>query len=677
MVRHGPRLNKMFKCAASLVLYAIAFRAIACGEQPFYDRVYDSKVMAEPRHYRIFLPPDYQASHTRYPVIYYFHGHSDRYTLEAYDKGLDTIPKIAAFARNHDAIVVAPDGYVARDYTGFYGGSPYDVRRDGGDFDFGVYFVELVQFIDSHYRTLTPRRFRSTSGLSMGGYMSLFLSARYPELIGSASAFNPGPEFYAGEKGRRSLWRPKDHVLNHEHTAVRLVQASGDYISQYHEETRAAYASQPSVDFEFRQDEYHRHWATSIAETFDFHMRAFTNPALDSRPRVWNYDSAYRSFEAHGYRIQMDTDAPALVYLRHVEQKALGIRTRRWAPDGPAAQCGSLNILTAPLYRPNAMYRITDYDLDRATSSTHQVVADHAGRLNLATDCAAHEFGINGPGADLQAPRLLPLTASDYLRVQPGKELSLPVRVFNPRSTPLQSVTLEVSSKYPTVEVLQGKAHAASLNAGGVADLSSQLRFRFTAGAGDFARARLQFKISADTQEAVETAVDIMIAPDEIPAPMDIAILDGKTRTFSVFRQRGNQGGGSSINRTVSEGHGNGNGILEPGEQATIWVRVRQGLDPFDKGNWRRAKIYGGSRWLKEVEDIEEQKQLEWTSAQNRTSLIALSPETPAGTAIPLILDTEGWSFYYMPDVRYGRENLYQAFQRHKHQLFAWTWKQP
>ena len=670
-------LKTMWRCLAGLVLCAIVFSAFASAEQPFYDRVYDSKVMAESRHYRIFLPPDYRTSQTRYPVIYYFHGHSDRYTLEAYDKGLDTVPKIAAFVRNHGVIVVAPDGYVARDYTGFYGGSPYDVRRDGGDFDFGAYFLELVQFIDSRYRTLTSRRFRATSGLSMGGYMSLFLSARYPEVVGSASAFNPGPEFYAGDKGRRSLWRPKDHVLNHEHTAVRLVRASGDYISQYHEETRAVYAAQPSVDFEFRQDEYHRHWATSIAETFDFHMRAFANPALDSQPRVWTYDSAYRSFEVNGYRVKIDTDSPAFVCLRHVEQKALGIRTRQWAPDGPAAGCGSLSVLTAPLYRPNTAYRITDYNLDLATSNTRELIADSEGKLKLITDCAAHEFGINGPGAGLQAPRLLPLTSSDYLRVQPGKDLSLPIRVFNPRSTPLQSVSLEVSSEYPTVAVPQGKAHANSLSAGGVADLSNQLRFRFTAGAGDFARARLHFKIGVDNQEPVETAVDVLIAPDEIPTPMEVAVLDGRTKTFPVFRQRGNQGGGSSVERTVSEGRGNGNGILEPGEQATIWVRVRQGLDPFDKGNWRRAKIYSSSRWLKEVEDIEEQKQREWTGAQNRTSLIALSPKTPVGTAIPLILDTEGWSFYYTPDVRYGRENLYQAFQRHRHQLFAWTWRQP
>src|SRR5262249_38296292 len=156
----------------------------------------------ESRNYRIFLPHKYSASDTRYPVIYYFHGHSDRYTLEHYDKGLDTVPKIAAFVAAHDVIVVAADGYVARDYTGFYGGTPYDVRREGGDFDYGEYFLELVQHVDSTYRTLTTRRYRATSGLSMGGYASLWLSARYPDLIGSSSAFNPGPEFYAGEKGR-------------------------------------------------------------------------------------------------------------------------------------------------------------------------------------------------------------------------------------------------------------------------------------------------------------------------------------------------------------------------------------------------------------------------------------------------------------------------------------------
>jgi len=91
------------------------------ARRPFLDCTHMSKVFGEERHYRIFLPPDYESSKLAYPVIYYFHGHSDRYTLEKYDDGKDTVPKIAAFVAAHPAIVVSVDGYVARDYQGFYG----------------------------------------------------------------------------------------------------------------------------------------------------------------------------------------------------------------------------------------------------------------------------------------------------------------------------------------------------------------------------------------------------------------------------------------------------------------------------------------------------------------------------------------------------------------------------
>ena len=281
----------------------LVFALLSLLARPYEDRTFPSRVFGQDRHYRLFLPPDYQSSARRYPVIYYFHGHSDRYTLERYDDGKDTVPKILSFVAANPVIVVAVDGYVAEHYTGFYGGTPYDVMQDGGKYDFGEYFRELVAHIDGSLRTEPDRRHRATSGLSMGGFMSLYLSARYPDLIGSASAFNPGPEFYAGEPGRRILWRPKDHAANHANTMVRLIRASGDYISQYHEETRLAYARDARVIFEFRQDEYHRHWATSIGETFAFHSRAFANPSLDATPESFDHDAARTEFTVWGWRI--------------------------------------------------------------------------------------------------------------------------------------------------------------------------------------------------------------------------------------------------------------------------------------------------------------------------------------------------------------------------------------
>jgi pimeloyl-ACP methyl ester carboxylesterase len=640
--------------------------------QPFYDCKHFSRVLGGERNYRILLPPDYESSRKRYPVIYYFHGHSDRYTLEKYDNGTDTIPKMADFVAHHDAIVVSVDGYLARDYTGFYGGTPWDVMKEGGDYDFGEYFKELVAHIDATYRTLTDRRHRGTSGLSMGGFMSLWLSARYPQLIGSASSFNPGPEFYVGDKGRRVLWRPKDHVDNHTHTMVRLIRASGDYISQYHEETRDAYARAHDVDFEYRRDEYHRHWAMSIGETFDFHLRAFANATLDNVPTEWSHDNPYRSFEVWGYKVEATGDGAGITCLHDVSQTGLRVTTRRWVPDGPPIADRRITITTTPVYSPGARYEWIDYNLSTNKVRRETISADAQGRIVITVDGAGHQMSITGPGAGAQPPVLLPVTLKDKLRLEPAREIALPISIFNPRTAPMTGVRIALTSAYPTVEILAGAAEISKIEPGAVYDASHEMRVRFTAGAGYFAPARLQLTITYDGYHTVAENIDVLVVPEVLDAPAAIEVVDGRTVTLPVFRQKGNQGGGGSIERKVTEGKGNSDGALQPGEEATIWVKMAQGMDPFDKNNWYRAKVYTDSPWVTEIADLEEQKQLEWTSGKERTSVIRLSPATPHGTVIPLLLDNESWSYHYTPDVRYGKEDLYQAFQLHTHHLHRW-----
>jgi predicted alpha/beta superfamily hydrolase len=646
---------------------------LAGATQPFYDRTHFSKVLGEERNYRILLPPDYETSGKRYPVIYYFHGHSDRYTVEKYDNGTDTIPQMADFVAHHDAIVVSVDGYVARDYTGFYDGTPWDVMKDGGDYDFGEYFKELVAYIDATYRTLTDRRHRGTSGLSMGGFMSLWLSARYPQLIGSASSFNPGPEFYTGDKGRRVLWRPKDHVSSYTHTMVRLIRASGDYISQYHEETRDAYARAHDVDFEYRRDEYHRHWATSIGETFDFHMRAFANPTLDNVPVMWSHDDPYRAFEGWGYKVEAAGKDPGFTCLHDVSQTGLRVTTRRWAPDGPAVADRRITITTAPVYSAGARYEWIDYNLANGKMRRATIDADAQGRITITVDGAGHQISFNGPGAAGQRPVLLPVTTKDKLRVEPGREIAMPIRIYNPRAEAMTDVRVALGSEYPTVEIVGGTVDIPKIASGAAVD--APLRVRFTAGAGYFAPARLELKITYDGWHSTSENIDVLVIPEVIPTLAAVEVVDGRTITLPVFRQKGNQGGGGSIQRKITEGKGNGDGVLQAGEEATIWVKMPQGMDPFDKNNWYRAKVYTDSPWVTEVADLEEQKQLEWTSGMERTSVIRLAPDTPHGTVIPLLLDNESWTYCYTPDVRYGKENLYQAFQLHTHHLHRWELK--
>ena len=499
--------------------------------------------------------------------------------------------------------------------------------------------------------------------------MSLWLSARYPDLVGSASAYNPGPEFYVGEKGRRVLWRPKDHVSNHTNSMVRLIRASGDYISQYHEETHSAYANADLVSFEYRIDEYHRHWITSIAETFDFHERAFGNSTLDNVPVTWNHADPYRNFRVWGWRVETEGEEPGITYLQNVSQGGLRITTRRWAPDGPPVTGRRLTVTSAPHYRQGIAYTILDYGLTTGKTEKREIHADANGRVVFTVDGLGHEISLVGPGTGVQPPVLLPLTPRDKLRLPPQLDIALPIRIYNPRGEAMKDVKVTLSSEYPTVQLPASEAEIPFLDSGGSVDLSEQFHARFTSGAGYFAPARLQLKMTFDGWHTSSEPVDVLLIPEFVPSADAVEVMDGRTRPFKVFRQKGNQGGGATVETQVTEGKGNGNGVLEPGEEATIWVKMRQGLDPFDKGNWYRCKVYSDSPWLEEVGDLQNPKQREWTGAMERTSLVRLSPKTPRGTKISILLDNESWSFHYTPDVRYGAERLYQAFQLHAHHL--------
>jgi hypothetical protein len=422
------------------------------------------------------------------------------------------------------------------------------------------------------------------------------------------------------------------------------------------------------VDFEFRQGEYHRHSATSIGETFDFHIRAFANPALNNVPVVWSHANPYRKFSVWGYDVEASGEGPWLTCLTDVRQGGLRVTTRRWAPDGPAATA-RVSIRTAPLYEAGAQYGVLDHNLATGETRRSEVRADSSGRLTIVTDGQGHQISFAGPGTGAEEPILLPVTSRDLLRLDSGKELRLPIRIYNPRSRPMRDLKVRLTSEYPTVEIVSGAAVVPELAPGTAQSLAAQMRVKLTAGAGFFAPASLTVAITYDGWHSTSETIPILITPEVVDAPAAFEVLDGRTITLSVFRQKGNQGGGGPVKRTVTEGRGNGNGVLEPGEEATIWVQMRQGMDPFDRNNWYRTKVHTPGDRLIEVADIEEQKQLEWTGAKERTSVVRLGADAAANAASPVLLENETWSYHFTPDVRYGREKLYQAFQLHSRHL--------
>jgi poly(3-hydroxybutyrate) depolymerase len=232
----GSDLRRLSLRAAVCILIAAATTFGATAK--IADRSFYSSVFKETRNYRIFLPPDYDTSGKRSPVVYWFHGNSGRHNRHTRsDRNYDEGPSydgdnIAAFVGTHDLIVVKVDGYNPRtpgeDYS-----RPWNVGPET-DRQFPLFFPEIVRYIDATYRTIADREHRGTAGLSMGGFMSYWIAGKYPDLVSNASNFMGSSEFVVGPRGFPSEYRHEEMRNNYVGVLTRLVMGTQDFIQFYH-----------------------------------------------------------------------------------------------------------------------------------------------------------------------------------------------------------------------------------------------------------------------------------------------------------------------------------------------------------------------------------------------------------------------------------------------------------
>jgi enterochelin esterase-like enzyme len=153
----------------------------------------------------VYLPPSYAKSpKQRYPVVYFLHGYS--VGVEAYVKMLN-LPEMAdkaIAAGAKEMILVLPDAYTV------YSGSMYSNSPTTGDWERFISH-DLVAYIDRHYRTVADRDSRGLSGHSMGGYGTIRVGMKHPEVFSALYAMsscclmnNPlqTPQMPEGARGR-------------------------------------------------------------------------------------------------------------------------------------------------------------------------------------------------------------------------------------------------------------------------------------------------------------------------------------------------------------------------------------------------------------------------------------------------------------------------------------------
>ncbi|HSO05011.1 MAG TPA: alpha/beta hydrolase-fold protein [Candidatus Limnocylindrales bacterium] len=149
---------------------------------------------------RIYLPPGYEVGDREYPVLYMFDGQNlfDRTTTAfGMEWGIDESIEDLVDAGHLPGVIVvgidSPDGPAQRyaEYTAWdwmLGGVP--VVADGAaTADFLV--DQVIPHVQTRYRVAHDRARVGLSGSSMGGYMTLFVGVRHPEVFGRLLAFSP------------------------------------------------------------------------------------------------------------------------------------------------------------------------------------------------------------------------------------------------------------------------------------------------------------------------------------------------------------------------------------------------------------------------------------------------------------------------------------------------------
>ncbi|MBS4073326.1 MAG: esterase [Algoriphagus sp.] len=157
-----------------------------------HSKALEGNLIGDPadRDVTVYLPPSYASNpDKRFPVLYMLHGFTDTdsqwFGWEKHWINLqDVIEQSLAEGLSKEMIVVMPNAYNR------FKGSMYANSVTIGDWETFV-TQELVRYVDANYRTIPTKESRGLAGHSMGGYGTLRLGMKNPEVYSAIYALSP------------------------------------------------------------------------------------------------------------------------------------------------------------------------------------------------------------------------------------------------------------------------------------------------------------------------------------------------------------------------------------------------------------------------------------------------------------------------------------------------------
>jgi predicted alpha/beta superfamily hydrolase len=171
---------------------AVSKKHTASPNVKILDTAFDIPQLVTKRRVWVYLPPDYETSNKKYPVLYMHDGQNifDEYTAAFGEWGADECVDSLIKKGTRACIIIGIDNGPERmqEYN------PYEYKQFGkgkGDQYIDFLIKTLKPFVDNHYRTLPSAENTVIAGSSMGALISYYAVLKHSDVFGKAGIFSP------------------------------------------------------------------------------------------------------------------------------------------------------------------------------------------------------------------------------------------------------------------------------------------------------------------------------------------------------------------------------------------------------------------------------------------------------------------------------------------------------